>query len=60
MEAVRELGGYDGDKAIWAYFRRHRRSWFPGLGARMNFLHQAANLWRVKQILQFDGRVKEQ
>ena len=33
MELVGEFLGYDGDKAIWEYFRRHWRSWFPGLAA---------------------------
>jgi hypothetical protein len=52
MEMVGEFLGYDGDKAIWEYFRRHWRSWFPGLGDRTTFSRQAANLWRVKQLLQ--------
>jgi hypothetical protein len=25
--------------------------WFPGLGDRSTFVRQAANLWRVKQLL---------
>ena len=51
MELVGEFLGYDGDKAIWAYFRRHWPAWFPALGDRTSFLRQATNLWRVKQLL---------
>jgi hypothetical protein len=51
MELVGEFLGYDGDKAIWEYFRRHWQAWFPGLGDRTRFLRQAANLWRIKQCL---------
>lgn len=51
MEVVGEFLGYDGDKAIWRYFRCHWRSWFPGLGDRTSFLRQATNVWRVKQLL---------
>lgn len=52
MELVGEFLGYHGDKAIWAYFRQHWAPWFPGLGDRTSFSRQAANLWRVKQLLQ--------
>lgn len=52
MEVVGEFLGHDGDQAIWRYFRRHWRAWFPGLGSRTSFLRQATNLWRVKQLLQ--------
>jgi len=51
MEMVGEVLGHDGDEAIWAYFRRHWATWFPGLGDRSTFVRQAANLWRVKQLL---------
>lgn len=51
MEVVGAFLGYDGDKAIWSYFRRHWRAWFPGLGDRTSFLRQATNLWHVKQRL---------
>lgn len=51
MELVGEFLGYHGDKAIWAYFRRHWMAWFPALGDRTTFSRQAANLWRVKQVL---------
>ena len=52
MELVGEWGGYDGDEAIWQYFKRHWRAWVPRLGARTTFVRQAANLWRLKQLLQ--------
>jgi IS5 family transposase len=52
MEIVGEFLGQEGDEAIWEYFRRHWAGWFPGLGERSTFVRQAANLWRVKQLLQ--------
>lgn len=51
MEIVGEMLGHDGDEAIWEYFRRHWAAWFPGLGERTTFVRQAANLWRIKQLL---------
>ena len=51
MEIVGEFLGYDGDAAIWEYFKQHWATWFPGLGDRSTFVRQAANLWRVKQRL---------
>ena len=51
MEIVGEFLGYDGDEAIWEYFKQHWAAWFPGLGDRSTFVRQAANLWRVKQLL---------
>src|SRR5512143_26218 len=51
MEIVGAVLGYQGDEAIWEYFRRHWLPWFPGLGGRTTFSRQAANLWRVKQCL---------
>ncbi|HMQ14103.1 MAG TPA: IS982 family transposase [Candidatus Competibacter phosphatis] len=51
MEIVGEMLGHDGDEAIWEYFRRHWAAWFPGLGDRSPFVRQAANLWRIKQLL---------
>ena len=51
LEIVGEVLGYDGDEAIWSYFKRHWAAWFPGLGARSTFVRQAADLWRIKQIL---------
>jgi hypothetical protein len=37
MELVGEFLGYEGDKAVWSYFRRHWRAWFPALGDRTTF-----------------------
>ena len=51
LEIVGEFLGYEGDAAIWEYFKRHWATWFPGLGDRSTFIRQAANLWRVKQLL---------
>jgi len=51
LEIVGEVLGYDGDTAIWKYFKRHWAVWFPGLGDRSSFVRQAANLWRIKQLL---------
>jgi hypothetical protein len=41
------------DKDLFAHFRLHYRREFPGLAAvtRTTFARQAANLWRVKQLL---------
>lgn len=52
MEVVGEFLGIDEDKAIFEYFRHHWRAWFPALRVRTTFVRQAANLWRVKQLLQ--------
>ena len=43
-EIVGAVLGYEGDEAIWEYFRRHWLPWFPGLGGRPTFSRQAANL----------------
>jgi len=51
MEIVGEVLGYDGDEAIWEYFRRHWAAWFPGLGDRSTVVRQAAHLWRIQQVL---------
>jgi Transposase DDE domain len=51
LEIVGEVLGCDGDEAIWEYFRRHWAAWFPGLGDRSTFVRQAANLWRIEQVL---------
>jgi hypothetical protein len=54
IELVGEFLGLDADKALWRYFRWHHRSEFPNLAkvSRTTFARQAANLWRVKQLLQ--------
>jgi hypothetical protein len=44
MELVGEYCGMSDDEAIWTYFRRHWRAWFPRLGSRSAFVRQAANL----------------
>lgn len=51
MELVGEFLGYDDDKSLWSYFRRHWLAWFPKLGDRSRFVRQAADLWRVKQLM---------
>src|SRR5215204_3097434 len=52
MEIVGEFLGFQTDKRIWEYFKRHWNNWFPKIPCRTTFARQAANLWRVKQILQ--------
>jgi hypothetical protein len=52
MEIVGEFISFDTDKGIWKYFKTHWQSWFPKLSSRSSFAKQAANLWRVKQLLQ--------
>ena len=51
IEVVGEFLGIDTDKAIYLFFRRHYREWFPALGEvhRTTFARQAANLWKVKE-----------
>jgi hypothetical protein len=51
MEIIGEFCGYDGDEAIWEYFKQHGGAWFPRLGDRTTFARQAANRWGVKQRL---------
>jgi hypothetical protein len=51
LEIVGEVLGHDGDEAIWSYFKRHWAARLPGLGDRGTFVRQAANLWRIKQVL---------
>jgi len=51
LEVVGEFLGLETDVAIWKYFSRHWRSWFPALGARTTFAQQAAKLWAIKQQL---------
>lgn len=52
MEVVGEFLGMHEDKAIWDYFKSHWLNWFPKIGTRKTFVKQAANLWRVKELLQ--------
>lgn len=53
MEVVGEFLGYDQDQAIFQYFRRYYRHFFPALGHihRTTFVRQAANLWALKDRL---------
>ncbi len=54
MELAGEFLGIDSDKGIWQHFRRHHGGEFPELlqTDRTRFARQAADLWRVKQLLQ--------
>jgi Transposase DDE domain len=52
MDIVGEFLGKDTDTGIWRYFKEHWFSWFPGLGSRVNYAKQSANLWRIKQEIQ--------
>src|SRR4051794_9485599 len=53
VEIVGEFLGFDTDRGLHAYFRRHFGHLFPGLREvhRTTFLRQAANLWAVKLAL---------
>jgi hypothetical protein len=53
IEVVGEFLGIDTDKGIYLFFRRHYREWFPALGEvhRTTFARQAANLWKLKELL---------
>lgn len=52
MEIIGEFLRIDTDKGIWSHFKDYWLEWFPALGSRTNFVKQASNLWRVKQIIQ--------
>ena len=53
MEIVGEYLSLNQDKAIYDYFRRHYSHFFPAMGKihRTTFVRQAANLWRVKEMI---------
>jgi hypothetical protein len=53
MEIVAEFLGIDTDKGIYTYFRRHYAHYFPKVREihRTTFTRQAANLWKVKEII---------
>jgi hypothetical protein len=53
IEIVGEFLGIDTDKGIYCYFRRHYGEWFPALKGvhRTTFCRQAANLWKIKEML---------
>src|SRR5262245_14977110 len=52
MEICGESFKLDKEKDLFAYFRDHYRHFFPALGDRQSFVRQAANLWRVKEVIQ--------
>lgn len=53
IEVAGEFLGLGTDQELYAHFRRHHAAEFPGLlrVCRTTFARQAANLWRVKQLL---------
>src|SRR4051794_32423190 len=53
IELVGEFWGLDTDCAILRHFRSYHAAEFPALASvhRTTFARQAANLWRVKQLL---------
>jgi Transposase DDE domain len=54
IELVGEFWGLDRDRALFRHFRMYHRAEFPALTRvhRTTFARQAANLWRVKQLIQ--------
>ena len=54
LELVGELWKLDTDKDLFRFFRPYHRREFPALAglSRTTFARQAANLWRVKQLIQ--------
>lgn len=48
---VGEYLGLERDKAIFEYFYKHYRTWFPGLRDRTLLVKQWANLWQVEQLI---------
>jgi hypothetical protein len=54
IEIAGELLGFDRDKASYSFCREHFAHLFPGLRriGRTSFVRQAANTWRIKQLLQ--------
>ena len=48
---VGEYLGLERDKAIFEYFYKHYRDWFPGLKDRTLLVRQWANLWHVEQLI---------
>jgi Transposase DDE domain len=53
IEVVGEFLGLDTDSGIFTHFCRYYSDWFPGLRQihRTTFVRQAANLWKIKQVL---------
>jgi len=54
IELVGEFWKLDTDKDLYRHFRLYHKREFPALArvCRTTFVRQAANLWRVKQLLQ--------
>ena len=54
LELVGELWKLDTDKDLFRFFRPYHRREVPALAglSRTTFARQAANLWRVKQLIQ--------
>ena len=48
---VGEFLGLERDKAIFEYFYKHYRAWFPELHDRTVLVRQWANLWQVEQLI---------
>lgn len=48
---VGEFLGLERDKAIFEYFYKHYRDWFPSLHDRSLLVRQWANLWQVEQLI---------
>jgi hypothetical protein len=53
VEVVGEYLGFAQDKQMFEYFRRHYGHFFPALAQihRTTFVRQAANLWKLKELL---------
>jgi hypothetical protein len=53
IELAGEFLGLDADEKLFGHFRRYHQAEFPALARvdRTTFTRQAANLWRVKQLL---------
>src|SRR5262249_62221442 len=54
LEVVGEFLGIDADRELFRHFRTYHTAEFPALArvSRTTFARQAANLWRVKHLLQ--------
>jgi hypothetical protein len=54
LEVVGEFLGLDADRDLFRHFRAYHTAEFPALAhvSRTTFARQAANLWRVKHLLQ--------
>jgi hypothetical protein len=52
IEICGEFFKHSTDKDIFNYFKAHYHDWFPDLKDRTSFVRQAANLWRIKALIQ--------